>query len=166
MASQIEDWIVDQIKAIQFESADALDPEDVKPWEGTSAGTIEKIADQLFSGKRNTAARVLFVSDSAEDLADAQIEIRGRYLILIGIRNFRPGAARRGDGSETPTRWGTNAMRDLLKAAFNQKTPDLTDGTTYTDVTRYMGATIEFNSETSCVLKVMVEVTEVPSAAA
>lgn len=165
IASKTEDWLVALVKALQFDGGSAFDANDVKPWGGTSAGKVEQLAEELFTGERDTAARVLFVSDAPEELADDQIEARARYLILIGIRNRRPGVARRGDETTTPKKtWGTNIMRDLLKAALNRAKPDLSDDTTYTQETRYLGSKVEFNSQNTCVMYVSLDVLEVPKA--
>lgn len=164
MASKVEDWIIAQIQAIQFNGAAAFEAVEVKPWEGTESGTVGQFAEELMSATRDHVARVFFSGEETEELADSQIKLSPTYVVLIGIRNHTPAAARRGEVRGAETSWGTNAMRDLLQAAFNQKKPGVTAGSTITDKSHYAGADVVWHSSNLCIMRANVIVDEVPKA--
>lgn len=168
IASQVEDWIIAQLLAIQFNGQAAFEAADVLAWEGTDFGTLNQFAEEFHQGARDRIARVAFLNDRTIELSDGQIQVVPTYVIVIGIKERTPGAIRRGSqrDSEDPLTkaWGTNVMRDLLKAKFNQQRPGIGDGATYTDQAHYIGSEITFHSRNICIMKAEVTVDEVPIA--
>lgn len=163
IASQVEDWIVTQVKAITFGGRPAFDPKSVEPWVGTEAGSVRQVAEELFQGTRNRICRVFYLSDQqAIALADGEMKTVPVYVILIGIKDFDPGAARRGSVRGGTKEWGTNAMRDRLKVTFNQAQPDVDDGVTHTDVSQYLGSEIVLLVPNKCIMQARITVDEVP----
>ena len=159
MATRVEDWICTAVQAIQFNSKNAFEAGTVLPWTGTDAGTVKAFSEELFRGTRERIARVSFLDDQTFELADGQIKTKPTYLILIGVKDLRDvGQARRGDG----TLWGTNAMRDLLESALNQKRPNITDGTRHTDKSHWLGASIAVLQDNFCIMDARVAVDVVP----
>ena len=168
IASRVEDWIIAQLLAIQFNGQPAFETADVLAWEGTDVGTVNRFAEEFHQGARDRIARVLFLNDRTIELSDGQIQVVPTYVIIIGIKERTPGAIRRGsqrDPLDDATKaWGTNVMRDLLKDKFNQQGPAIGDGATYTDQAHYLGAELTFHSKNMCIMKAEVTVDEVPVA--
>lgn len=157
----MEDWIVDQLKAITVATVAVFDPADVRPYEGLEDGkAFQTLVNDLFTGKRGPWARVLFESDNVESLQEGAIRIRPTYVVLVGIENGRPEAARRGDG----TYLGTNLMRDLLKTALHDKVPGIGNANTYVDRTTFAGSNIVYNSGTRVVQQTRITTDESPAA--
>lgn len=119
IASQVEDWIVTQIAAIQYNQVPLFEESEVQPWNGSDAGSLAQFGNELMEASRDLIARVLFRGDRAQELQEGEIRMLPTYVILIGIRNQRPAAARRGDGTSI----GTNGLRDLLRLALHDKLP-------------------------------------------
>lgn len=166
LASKVEDWIVGRVAGLLFGQpidGPAFAEGDVRVWEGTDADSVQLFTDQLFQGNRNRVARVLFVGDRPRELEDVQVKLTGLYNIIIGLRDYRPGEARRGSGVSV-NKWGTNWMRGALVQLFNQQRPNLDDGIMHTDKSHYEGATIQFHPSNVCIMKVEITVDEVPKA--
>ena|SRR3990172_5711835 len=159
LASQVEDWIVEQIQALQVGGQAAFAAEDVRAWEGTESESVRDFSEELFEAARSRIARVLFTGDRPLELEYDQIRLEPTYLILVGLKNYRPGSARRGE-STTAGEWGTNKMRDLLAQTFSLKQPDKDNGVMHTDLTHYRGATIEYHPRNTCIMRVEIVVEE------
>lgn len=167
MATQIEDWIVARLRAIQYSSGAPPimgplfpDPFDVEPWEGNDSGTEEAAAEELSQANRPRIARVTYLEDEAEDLEAGFIQRNGRYLVAVGIRSERSkGEGRRGDDDEI----GTNLVRDLIFYALHRQNPGVTDGVSTTDKCTYVGSTPAFKKRNLWVLRMVFNVVEVPS---
>lgn len=162
VASQVEDWICEQIRGIKIDDVAVFEETEVQPWNGTHAGNPNAIAQELFSGDRDLVARVFYHSDHVMRLEEGDIRVVPRYVVLIGIQNRRPAAARRGDGSTI----GTNRLRDLLKGALHGKQPTndqsqaISDGATAVDMTHFRGSRLLVNMENLCIQETVIEVDE------
>ncbi len=161
LATKTENWIVEKLKTIQFGVADAFDSEDVKPWEGSNAETFDQFTTELLSGVRNSIARVYFFREIDSDISSEEIKGAATYVILIGIRNFREAAWRRGDGKM----WGANAMKNLIKKEFNQAKPDFGDGNYWCDEAHVRAFEVKLGTNNTCIMQVLIEVDEVPQGA-
>lgn len=165
IASQMEDWIVTAILAIQDgdPAVDIFESSEVKPWDGSNAGTVGQFKTELMAASRNVIARVFFKGDRIEELQEGEIRPIGQFVVLIGIRNDRPSTARRGDGSTI----GTNRMRDLLRYALHDRKPledggpaPLNDGVTAVERLRFMGSELIFNDPGLCIQQSTLEIEE------
>jgi hypothetical protein len=166
VATQMEDWIVTQIRALKIGDDAVFDAEDVQPWEGGLAPNINQITAELFTGRRDLAARVFYHSDRTVDLEAGEIKVIPQYIVVIGMRNRRPQAARRGDDQAI----GTNLLRDLLIAALHDKRPLdgegelIGDAATAVDRTCFRGSRILVNQTDLCIQETTIEADEVPRA--
>ena len=162
-ATKVEDWIIAQIKGMTEGGSPVFDPLEVTPFDGTDQGKIEAFADELFSGTRDMVCRVLYQSDRAEPLEEGAVRMVPTFLILVGIRNRRPDAARRGDG----TTIGTNRLRDLLRYALHDKQPSdeggvINDGVTSIEMVMFRGSRVVLNKKNQCIQQTVIEVKEAP----
>ena len=161
IATQMEDWIVTQIKTLQFGGGPLFDPADVEPFHGIEEGrAFEDIAGKLFQGKRTRWCVVLPVRDEVQDLEEGDIRLRTTYAILVGVENQRrPGAARRGDDTSP----GANVIRDLLRSVLHTPPnagPAVTDGITKVDDALWAGAEMLSNTGTRVVMRCTVVAVE------
>lgn len=162
LATKTEDWIVLQLQAIQFNAADLFHPEDVKPWEGSNAETVLEFSDNFFTSERDILARVAFVNEQVQDISSMQVKGRATYAIVVGIRNFREGAWRRGDGIKP----GSNAIKNLIKYAFNQKvpSPSIGDGVFTVEMTHVQSFAVKLGTKNTCIMEATIAVNEVHAA--
>jgi len=126
MATQIEDWIIAQLVAIQTGGSPLFEATDVQPWEGTEKNAAREFEDELMGSGRNTNVRVMFLRDSQVPLEGGLIEIKPTYVILVGQKNLRgQSVARRGgdDSGGDKVGMGTNDIRDLFQLALHNKKP-------------------------------------------
>lgn len=170
IATLTEDWIITQLRAMQYQGqsgpVNVFETTDVEPWEGSTAGAVQEFSQQLMAANRPRVARVLYVADRVEELTEDQIRCFATYWALIGIRDYTgKGVPRRGLVRGTDAYVGTNLLRDLLKAKFNQKKPAVTDTVTYVQMSRYAGCEIKYMEDNVCLVKAVIEAEEVPAAA-
>lgn len=166
IATQVEDWIVAQLRAMEFDSVAVFgDDENVQPWEGTDAESVTQFAKEIHQGKRDRVARVFFAGDRVERLSEDQSKVIPTYTILIGLRHARPAVSRRGDGTDPNRTLGTNGLRDILHATFDSKLPNVgsADGLRHTDRAEYGGMSIVRHTGVVCVIEATVTVDEVPN---
>lgn len=162
LASLTEDWIITQLRAIQFSGNPLFQTEDVAAWEGTETETPKQQREEVLAGARNTSARVLYAGDRAEDLEGGAIKTVATYAVYVALRNARfPGAARRGDGTYP----GGNAVRELIRNALHLGRPNLTANGHYADICRYTNCEFLVHGRAGVILEIAVEVDEVPSLA-
>ena len=90
------------------------------------------------------------------ELEEGDIRVMPRYVILVGVKNSRPDAARRGDGATI----GTNRMRDLLQYALHQQRPNIDDQVRYVDITYFRGSQVVFNAPDGSIQRTMIEADE------
>jgi len=153
LASQVEDWLVDTIVAIT-DSGAVFEAVEVAAWDGSDEEAIDFVNTHLSDGKRDLAVQVRFNRDVAEPLEEGLVRRNGQYDVWVGIKNRRPGTARRGDG----TKPGTNRMRELLINALHNKRPVdgegelLTNLGWYSDIIMYQGAEIIWHSSGNAVM--------------
>jgi len=159
MATLTEDWIVTQIKAIQVDEESPLVFEDVEvaAWEGSLQENARDTANELLSGKRTPIARVRYRRDTVVPLEGGEQKHEAMYEVFVGVKNDRPRAARRGDG----TVLGTNVMRDLLYGALHNKCPAVAAHGRHTDRTRWGGSEVAYNTKTEAILYAVLHVDEV-----
>ena len=116
---------------------------------------------EFMRGQRPRIAKVSFAGDEVEEAEAGAIDLKASYLILVGWRNERIGAAaRRGDDQTV----GVNRVRDLLRYALHNQRPDVHDGVTYADSTKWMGFEIVAAQTNLYVIKCGLQVLEVPKA--
>lgn len=162
LASLTEDWIITQLRAIQFGGIPLFQTDDVAAWEGTETTTAKAQADELLSAARNTSAKVLYAGDVAEDLEGTEIRTNATYAIYVALRNPRfPGAARRGDGTHP----GANAVRELVRNALHAKRPNLTANGRYADFVMYESCEFFIHGRVGLIVEMRFTVHEVPAAA-
>lgn len=165
MASQMEDWLVAKIQAIQFAGFALFDPADVAPWEGTEQDSAEETSRMFMEFNRDLIARVFFLSDTVQTLANGQQDVTPTYVVLVGIRNYQPLRSRRGSATVA----GTNRIRDLLRYALHDKQPldsggmPISDGVTVFDLTKFEGSAVVINNKIMCLQRTLVTVSEVPA---
>jgi hypothetical protein len=169
IASKMEDWIVAAILAITDgdPAAAVFEESEVKPWDGSNAGTVAQFKTELMAASRNVIARVFFRGDQIQELQEGEIRPIGQFVVLVGVRNDRPAMSRRGDG----TTIGTNRMRDLLRYALHDKQPledggpaPLNDAVTAIDRVRFMGSELVLNDPGLCIQQTTLEIDESESA--
>ncbi len=162
IASQMEDWIVATIKAIGDGGPNIFEGSEVQPWDGSNAGTVSQFKTELMAASRNVIARVFFRGDRIQELEEGEIRTIGQFVVLVGIRNERQAAARRGDG----TTIGTNRMRDLLRYALHDKVPldgesaVINDGATVVERLRFLGSELVLNDPGLCIQQTTLEIEE------
>lgn len=167
IATQVEDWLIATIRLIEVDGERVFEDSEVKPWNGTTAGNVAEFTDELFTSHRDIVCAVFFQADTTRDLSDGEIELVPRYVILVGIRNKRPAAARRGDAEFV----GTNRLRDVLRYAVNNQRPLnaqaelINDGTTVVDRLKWTGSRLVVAAPNICIQQSTVEATEVPKSA-
>jgi hypothetical protein len=135
LATKVENWIVTQLKAIQIDAADVFEDIDVTPWPGTIEDSASHAAEELFSSERRLIAQVYFQSDQPVEMEAGVQFFDAIYIIIIGIKNDRPGAARRGDGVGP----GTNILRELVEVALHNQTIGLSSNNRVASNTRWLG---------------------------
>ncbi len=162
MATQGEDWIVAEIRAIEVASQAVFETNEVRPWGGSQQKlqSASDVAEELFSGAGSRAVRVLEVRDATKPLeAGGQVELVTTYSILFGVRNFaNPGEARRGSASFL----GINDIRSLIAKALHNKRPYLNDGVWCTTKTQWLGSSITHLSATVCIAEAQLAIPEIP----
>lgn len=160
LASLTEDWVVGEIRKIEVDEVAVFESAEVLAWEGTVQQNAEQIANELLGSNRRAIVRVRFRQDSAEELEAGEQKIIALYDIFVGVKNDRPGASRRGDG----TTLGSNRFRDLFYFSLHNKRPGLTAGGRTTDKTRWQGSQGAYNSRNASIQLSVLRVDEVPSA--
>lgn len=159
LASLTEDWIITQLRAIQFGGNPLFQTDDVAAWEGTETESAKQQRDEVLAAARNMSARVLYAGDRAEDLEGGQIKTVATYAVYVALRNARfPGAARRGDGTYP----GGNVVRELIRNALHLGRPNITANGHYADIARYTNCEFVIHGRTGVILEIVVEVDEVP----
>jgi hypothetical protein len=162
MASQVEDWIIAQIVAIQDGGNPVFEASEVKPWDGSNAGTLTEFSREFREAARPLIARVFFRGDRVVQLEEGEIKPVPQFIILIGMSNKRPAASRRGDGTSI----GTNKLRDLLRYGLHDIQPlnasaqVINDGTTAVDHVRFMGSDVVRNDPELCIMQSVIEIDE------
>ncbi len=166
IASQVEDWIVAQIQAIQVDALNVFEAAEVGPWNGTQSGDVKAFAAELFANSRDLVARVFYARDSVVTLEAGDIRRRPQFVVLVGIANKRPAVARRGDADYI----GTNRIAELLKEALHNKQPmdatpkPITNGPMTVDLTNYVGSEVVLNDFGRCIQQTIIEVDQSTSA--
>lgn len=169
-ASYTEDWVISQIGLLaEGEGPAIFEQSDVQPFDGTTAGDLNTLAQELFSGVRDRVVRVLHHDDYAREQEEGKIDVIPRYVILVGIKNRRPQAARRGDGT-----WiGTNRLTELLRYALHDQVPMhgnpaeiINDGTNAVDRIVWRKSELILNRHDQCILQVTIEAHETEYAGA
>lgn len=165
IASKMEDWIVTAILAIQDgdPAVNIFESGEVKPWDGSNAGSVAQFKEEFTAAKRDVIARVFFKGDRVEELEEGEIRTIDTFVVLVAIRNQRPSTARRGDGSTI----GTNRLRDLLRYALHDQKPledggpdPLNDGVTAVERLSFMGSELIFNDPGLCIQQSTLEIEE------
>ncbi|KPL10734.1 hypothetical protein AMJ85_05290 [candidate division BRC1 bacterium SM23_51] len=157
LANQMEDWIVEQIRAITIDDVTVFEESDVMPWEGGTAPDVSTFSRNFFEGKRDLSVRVFYANDVPVDLEGGFIAIDAEYRILVGIKAAREGESRRGGAIV-----GTNHLRDLLRDALHHQTPDKQSGEWYTDRTQWRGSHLMMMENNGAIQQSVVVVREVP----
>jgi len=77
IASQVEDWIVTQIRAITYGEPPVLlfEPDDVQPWGGSNQRISKDVGEEFKAHVRKRTARVMFTGDTAQPLEDGEVTI-------------------------------------------------------------------------------------------
>lgn len=169
IASQMEDWLIAQLQAIQFSGAPVFNAEDVQPWGGGQRPAKEDFAAELFSGGRAFVARVFYADEQVTYLDGVNYMTTPRWVIAVGIRSYRSNAeARRGDVPVTGTaRPGTNALRALVRYAVEGLKPQnppgtvITDGVSTVNKVRVLSAELVTEENNQMVLAIYVTVDQV-----
>ncbi len=172
IASQIEDWLIAKIQAIQFSGAPVFNAEDVKPWGGGQQHTVDDFKTHLFAGARPYTAQVFYADEALTYLDGVEQLTRPRWVIAIGAKNFRNNAeARRGDVPATGTaRVGTNGLRDLVRHAIDGEKPlsdpttVINDGTFAVHKVRVLNAELVHEEAKQVILAIYVTVDQVRTA--
>lgn len=161
LATQTEDWIVETIRGIEVDNKAVFEAEDVTPWEGTEQYVAREVATEVLGDGRDRIVRVWFASARRNDLGGDETEMIATYAILIAVKSGRPAAPRRGDDA---TPHGTNALRDLLFDALDQKWVNAGANGRYANDARFMGWEPVLARKGSSVIRVLIEVRETPTA--
>ena len=156
IASQMEDWLVARIRLIRDGGELVFESSEVRAWEGSMAGEAEQFAKEFFQAKRGLSCRVFYHSDRTVDLEEGDLRVVPQYVVLVGVKNNRPDAARRGDG----TTIGTNRLRDLLQYALHKQRPGVNDGVSYVDMTYFRGSRVVYNDSNGAIQRTTIEVDE------
>ena len=165
IASQVEDWIVTQIRGITV----GTDPpvllfadEEVRPWEGTNKPTAKEVGDEFQHRGRNKMVRVMFTGDSTRPLEDGEVEVVPIFAVIVGVKIEREAASRRGESASEP---GTNLMRDLIRYALHDQEPALDDGTTWVERAEWRGSSVMMAGTGFYLMQSLLAVHEVPKGA-
>jgi hypothetical protein len=163
IASLTEAWIVARILALYGPSgttstvfANSL----VEVWPGSDAPNPAVLATEM-TKHRSPYMGVMFESDSSVELEEGQQRYDAVYGIYLAVKNERPGAARKGDG----TTIGTNLIRDLLRSALHDVEPATWAGGFFTDRLIWRGMKLLLQSGDVSILRAEVVGRESPAAA-
>ena len=161
IASLTEAWIVNAIQTINVpvgESgvfANGL----TEVWPGSDAPSPTLLAAEM-TKHRSPYVAVLFEGDSPVELEEGQQRYDAVYGIYVAVKNERPGAARKGDGT-TP---GTNLIRDTLRNLFHNAAPSTTAYGFFTDRLIWKGLKLLLQSGDVSILRAEVVGRESPAA--
>lgn len=154
IASLTEAWLVARIKTSNL-FANGL----VEVWMGSDAPNPAVLAAEL-TKHRSPYVGVLFEGDSPVELEEGQQRYNPVYGIYIAMKNERPGAARKGDGT-TP---GTNLIRDTLRNLLHNAEPATTANGFFTDRLTWRGLKLLLQSGDVSIMRAEVMGMESPTA--
>jgi len=153
LATLTENWIVAQIRAL-----DEFADRNVSPFDGTINPSGQELAEEI-ARHGSPYVTVMFEGDVPRPLEEGAQRYEPTYAIYAVVKNERPQAARRGDGTDV----GTNKIRDLLRTALHDKRPGLSAGGFYTDVTEFRGSRVVFQRTDLFIQRSELVVTESPT---
>jgi len=158
LATLVENWIVATLVAIADPD---LTDRHVEVFQGT-VNPVGQLAVEELAAHSSPRIVVSFEGDRHMPLAEGQARYEGVYGLYIVVRSERPGAAaRRGDG----TTIGTNKLRDVIRAALHDKSPDAGGGGYHTELTEWRGVQTAFEGKDKFILRAELVVAESPTAA-
>jgi hypothetical protein len=132
----------------------------VEVWPGSDAPSPALVAAEM-TKHRSPYVAVLFEGDSPVELQEGEQAYDAVYGIYIAVKNERPGAARKGDGTTA----GTNLIRDVLRAALHNVSPATTANGFYTDRLIWRSMKLLLQSGDVSILRAEVVGRESPTAA-
>lgn len=155
LATLTEDWIVTQIRTLED-----FQDRDVEAFDGTLNLQGRELVEEL-ARHGSPYVTVMFEGDVPRELEEGAQRYEPTYVIFAVIKNDRPKAARRGDGTSI----GTNKVRDLLRTALHDKRPALTAGGHHTDITEFRGSRVVFQRSDLFIQRSTLVVIESPTGA-
>ena len=160
MASLVEAWIVTQIEALA-----PFADRNVEAFAGSTEKMGEKLIAEMMAGKGSPFVVVMFEGDRPIPLEEGAQAYEPIYGIYVLVQNARPGVARMGETVGATTTYGTNGIRDLLRNALHDKSPDLGANGFYTDQTTFRGVRVVFQRTDMFVMRAELIVRETIAAA-
>jgi len=158
LATLVENWIVATLVAIADPD---LTSRQVEVFQGT-VNPVGQLAAKELAAHSSPRIVVLFEADRYVPLAEGQARYEGVYGLYIVVRSERPdAAARRGDG----TMIGTNKLRDVIRAALHDQSPDKGGGGYHTELSEWRGVRTVFQRKDMFILRAELVVAESPTAA-
>ena len=165
LASQTAEWIVAQLAAIEWFTADKKG--DVSLYRGSLRVDGERVLEEFLGATRNVSARVVFTGHRAESLEEGQARYEATYSIMLAVINKRPGAALWGEthgGAEPETQPGLCLLRDVIRNALHDQAPGKTANGFHADRCAMGDLGLVFERRDAMLFQVDVIVIESPAA--
>ena len=160
LASKVEVWIRDTLRALE-----AFTDRNVDVFEGSTSPSGDALAAEIMAGRASPTVVVLFEGDVAVPLQEGQQAYDPTYGIYVAVKNERPGVARIGETIDETVTYGTNGLRDLLRNALHDKSPNLGANEFYAERSEFRGVQLVWQSKDVFVLRAEVVVRETVAAA-
>lgn len=162
LASNVEEWLVTQLTALQFGAPIAQDVfanGKVEAFRGTTQPSGEELIAEMLAN-RSPCAVVLFEGDRAIATQEGAQDYEPVYGIYVVVQNQRDGAARKGDDGKP----GTNGIRDAMRTAIHDQVPGLSAYGFYAERAEFRGVSVVFQRKDAFIMRAEVVVREVPTA--